>query len=140
MPLAELRRGCVFGADHDTSLDFWVSDPKWKRCLLFNTSPPTDAETAHYFIASASSVSYFRENGHLMSDALILPANSYPFFPKETALDFRVLCKVPMAKLRQMNLRVLGHLSDEDVARCEVAANSANQLVNNDKRLLGLRK
>lgn len=81
MPLEELRRGCVFGADHDASLQFWVSDPKCKRCLLFNAVPPTDAENAHYFIATASGVDYFRENGHLLSDVLILPANSYPFFP-----------------------------------------------------------
>lgn len=139
MPLQELRRGCVFGADHDTTLEFWVSDPKWKRCLLFNLAPPQESGDAHYFIATASGVHYFLENSNLLSDVLILPANAYPFFPKETALDFRELCVVPMKKLREMNLRVLGHLSADDVAKCEVAANSAAQLVNEDKRLLGLR-
>ena len=139
MPLEELRRGCVFGADHDTTLEFWVADPKWKRCLLFNASPPGEADNAHYFFATASGVGFFQQHTNLMSDVLILPANSYPFFPKETALDFREVHVVPMKKLREMNLRVLGHLSAADIARCEVGANSACQLVNDDKRMLALR-
>lgn len=135
----ELRRGCVFGADHDTSFNFWVADPKWKRCLLFNLSPPGNSDEAHYFIATASGVHYFREHEHLLSDVLIFPAGAYPFFPKETAIDFRELCVVPVKKLRQKNLRLLGHLSVADVQRCATTASSARILETRDKKLLGLR-
>jgi len=134
-----LRRGCVFGADHDTSFDFWVEDPKWKRCLLFNLLPPAENDDAHYFLATASGVNYFRENPLLLSDVLILPASSYSFFPRETAIDFRNLCVAPMRKLRHMNLRELGELRAGDVARCAEIAGKAMQLTNRSKKLLGLR-
>ena len=136
---ARLERGCVFGADHDTTYKFWVSQPKWKRCLLFNLSPPGDADDAHYFIATASGVSYFYEHPLLLPDVLMFPASSYAFFPKETAIDFRELRIVPMKKLRQKNLKVLGYLSGADIQKCASTANLAAQLVTRDKQLLGLR-
>jgi hypothetical protein len=79
-----LPRGTVFGADHDDTYEFWNSpDPSWKRCLAFNVTPPTVTDEVHYFIAT-SQVNAFRENPQLLSDILVFPANSYPFFPKET--------------------------------------------------------
>jgi hypothetical protein len=137
--MPDLDRGSVFGADHDTTFRFWVANPKWKRCLLFNLTPPEATDDAHYFIATASGVHYFREHPWLLSDVLIFAAGSYAFFPKETAIDFRSLCIVPIPKLKQNNLRVLGRLSADDIAKCSATAGSARQLENKQKKLLGLR-
>jgi hypothetical protein len=138
--LDELRRGCVFGAVHDPTYPFWRSDEvKWKRCLMFNLTPPTESDDAHYFIATASGVHFFRENPHLLSDVLLFPAGSYPFFPEETAVDFRELCIIPIRKLQQNSLRPLGHLSAEDIERCVMTAKAARQLAFRELKLLGLR-
>ncbi len=133
-----LSRGCVFRAEHDSSYDFWNSpDPRWKLCLAFNVTPPTEADDVHYFIAT-SQLNYFRENPHLLSDVLILPRNEYIFFPEETAIDFRDLRVVPWPKLQSKGLRILGRLSDEDIRRCESIIRAARLLPNRDRRRLGL--
>src|SRR6266498_1266255 len=91
-----VTRGCVFRAEHDSSYDFWnSSDPRWKLCLAFNSKPPESSGDIDYFIAT-SQLTYFRENPLLLTDVLILPANTYRFFPEETAIDFRYLRIVPL--------------------------------------------
>lgn len=133
-----LQRGCVFGAEHDTSYDFWVSaDPRWKRCLAFNTTPPEATEEVHYFL-STSQVNFFREHPQFGAEVLIFPANAYPFFPAETAVDFRDLRAVPMAKLQSKGLRVLGQLSAHDIGRCLAIIMASRLLDNRAKRKLGL--
>ena len=137
-----LTRGCVFGATHDPSYDFWdVSQPaKWKLCVVFNVEEPAaDDDQVHYFIATHSGVNYFRENPHLQSDVLILPANAYSCFPKETAIDFRNLRSVSLKKLRQKGMKILDHLSTDDIQRCVKVAGAAMQLENRDKKMLLLR-
>ena len=136
--MVSLGRGAVFGASHDASYDFWVSgEPKWKMCLAFNVNPPAANDDVHYFIAT-SNVGFFRENPHLLSDVLILPARAYPFFPEETVLDFRDLCVVPLAKLQAKGLKLLGKLNESDVTRCENTIRSARILGNREKRRLAL--
>lgn len=133
-----LRRGSVFGAHHDSSYEFWQSsDPRWKLCLAFNSTPPDPAGDVYYFIAT-SKLTYFRENPQLLSEILILAAGSYAFFPEETAIDFRELRTAPLAKLLSKGLRVLGDLSAEDVRRCEGVVRAARLLDNRSKRRLAL--
>jgi len=133
-----LERGSVFGAEHDSSYDFWKSgDPRWKRCLAFNASATDAAGDVEYFIAT-SKLTYFRENPHMLSEVLILPPNSYPFFPEETAIDFRQLCIVSLGKLQSNGLRVIGHLTSDDIRRCEERIRAARLLPNRDRRRLGL--
>ena len=135
---ATLRRGSVFRAHHDSSYEFWSSDePRWKLCLAFNSAPPDPAGDVHYFLAT-SKLTYFRENPHLLSEVLIFPPNMYSFFPEETAIDFRDLRVVTFAKLQTNGLRVLGHLTTEDVKRCESTIRTARLLSNKDRRRLDL--
>jgi hypothetical protein len=134
----ELVRGCVFGAEHDRSFDFWASgESRWKLCVAFNATPPAADDDVHYFMAT-SQVNFFRERTQLAAEAVIFPANSYPFFPVETVLDFRDLRIAPKAKLQAKGLRVLGHLSDEDISRCVTTIRAARLLENRAKRRLGL--
>lgn len=133
-----LPRGCVFRAEHDASYDFWNSDdPRWKRCLAFNSTPPEPAGDVHYFVAT-SQINYFRENPHLLSEVLILQPNRYRFFPEETAIDFRDLRIVSLEKLQLKGLRILGNLTPEDVQRCESIIRTARLLSNRDRRRLAL--
>lgn len=134
----DISRGCVFRAEHDSSYEFWNSDePRWKRCLAFNLVPPSASDDVHYFITT-SKLTYFHENPHLLSDILILPANEYRFFPEETAIDFRDLRVVPLAKLQSKGLSILGQITPADVARCEAVIRTARLLENRAKRLLGV--
>jgi len=127
---ALLERGSVFGAEHDSSYEFWVSpDPRWKLCLAFNATPPSFTDDVHYFIAT-SQVSYFREHPQFASDVVIFAPNAYPFFPQETAMDFRDLRIVPLAKLQQKGFKPLGRLRASDIAACEATARSARLLEN----------
>lgn len=137
-PATKLQRGSVFGAQHDSSYDFWASsDPRWKLCVVFNTTPPAASDDVQYFIAT-SQVNYFRENALLASEVLILPPGSYPFFPEETAIDFRDLRIVPRPKLESKGLKVLGDLSAHDIQRCEAIIRAARLLENRAKRRLAL--
>jgi hypothetical protein len=133
-----LQRGCAFRAEHDSSYEFWKStNARWKLCLAFNSTPPAAAGDVHYFIAT-SKLTYFRENPHLLSDVLIFPPNTYSFFPEETAIDFRDLHIVPLAKLQANGLRILGQLTAAHTARCEAMIRAARLLSNRDRRLLNL--
>jgi hypothetical protein len=133
-----LQRGCIFKAEHDASYEFWKSaDARWKLCLTFNSTPPQSTGDVHYFIAT-SKLTYFRENPHLLSEVLIFPANTYGFFPEETAIDFRDLHIVPLSKLQSNGLRILGQLTNADTARCEATIRAARLLPNRDRRRLNL--
>src|SRR5438105_2874652 len=133
-----LQRGCVFRSEHDPSYEFWKSaDARWKLCLTFNSAPAEVTDDVHYFIAT-SKLTYFRENPHLLSEVLILPANTYSFFPDETAIDFRDLYIVPFAKLQSSGLRILGQLTAADIERCEAIIRTARLLSNHDRRRLDL--
>ncbi len=133
-----ITRGCVFGATHDATFEFWIDDkPKWKRCLAFGLTPPSDDEDAHYFIGT-SNVNRFTEQPLLMTDCLIFEAGSYPFFPEKTAIDFSELCIVPMEMLRKKGLKTLGHMSATDIERCAKVIAEARILPNKHKKLLGL--
>jgi hypothetical protein len=133
-----IERGCVFGADHDSTYGFWISkDPRWKRCLAFNLTPPSVHDDVHYFIAT-SQVNYLREHPLLASDVRIFAANAYSFLPEETAIDFRELRVVPLAKLQTKGLKFLGKLSTDDIRSCETVIRSARILENRAKRMLGL--
>jgi hypothetical protein len=135
---SSLPRGSVFGAQHDSSYDFWASgDPRWKLCVAFNAVPPAAADDVHYFIAT-SQVNYFRENPQLESEVLILAPGSYSFFPEETAIDFRDLRIVPRAKLNSKGLKILGSLSEDDVRKCEAIIRGTRLLENRSKRRLAL--
>jgi hypothetical protein len=134
-----LQRGTVFRAEHDDSFDFWRSpEPRNKIALVFNATPVDAAADVHYFLAT-SKVMRYRENPAVLSDTLIFPAGTYPFFTEETLLDFSTLCTVPYAKLLGKGLQVLGSLTADDVARCARAIGAARVLENRAKRLLGLR-
>ena len=138
MAPAVLQRGTVFGAQHDDTYDWWQSEePKWKWCLVFNAKPLQPDEDVLYFVAT-SQLTYFRENPNLLTDILILAAGTYPFFPVETAIDFRDLRMVPLAKLLEKGLRIAGLLSAADVARCESIVRQARLLENRAKRDLAL--
>jgi hypothetical protein len=133
-----LTRGTVFRAEHDASFIGWHDDePRWKICIAFDAQPPGETDYVHYFMAT-SNVAKYRENPVLMGDVAFFAKNSYPFFSKETAVDFRELNSVTLAKLRRHGLRIVGTLSVVDVARCERTAAKAMQLLNKHKRLLGL--
>lgn len=134
-----LGRGRVFGAQHDSSYEFWQSTepPRWKLCVSFNAEPPEPQGDVYYFIAT-SKLTYFRENPQLLSEILIFGKGSYAFFPEETAIDFRDLRTVPVAKLLSKGLRVLGDLSAKDVQRCEAVIKAARLLDNRSKRRLAL--
>lgn len=134
-----LQRGRVFGAHHDSSYEFWQKSepPRWKLCLAFNSEAPDAQGDVYYFIAT-SKVTYFRENPQLLSDVLILAKGSYPFFPEETAIDFRDLRSVPIVKLLSKGLRVLGDLSVDDIRKCETVIKGARLLDNRSKRRLAL--
>lgn len=133
-----VERGVIFGAEHDSSFEFWLSgSPRWKLCLAFNAVPPSLPDDVLYFIAT-SGVGFFHENPQLADDALILKPDTYSFFPRETALDFRELCVVPFTKLLNKQFKILGSLSDSDVRRCEQRIRSARQLEPRMKRKLGL--
>jgi hypothetical protein len=135
---AALRRGSIFRAEHDSSYAFWQStEPRWKLCLAFGAAPADPTGDVHYFIAT-SKVNYFRENPQLLSEVLILPPASYPFFPEETAVDLRELRIVPFMKLQANGLEVLGHLTPEDILRCESIVRAGRLLSNRDRRLLKL--
>lgn len=129
----------MFRAEHDDSFDFWKSsEPRWKLCLVFNAVPPSAPDDIHYFLTT-SKVASFRERPSLLSDVLILPAGTYPFFPQETLIDFRSLHVVPFPKLLSKGLRVLGELTPSDIAACESTAGTARTLENRWKKLLRLR-
>jgi hypothetical protein len=137
-PPETLRRGSIFRAEHDSSYAFWKSGgARWKLCLSFGSAPVEAAGDVHYF-SSTSKVNYFRENPHLHSEVLILKPGVYSFFPEETAIDFRELRIVPMAKLQANGLEVLGHLTVEDIQRCESIIRAGRLLSNRDRRLLDL--
>jgi len=139
MPGPVLRRGTVFRAEHDDSFAFWESgDPRWKLCLVFNVTPPDNADDVYYFLAT-SKVSKYRENPSILSDTLILPAGAYPFFPEETLLDFRTLCIVSLDKLMGKGMKVVGELNAADLRKCEEIAGTARILENRAKKLIGLR-
>lgn len=87
---------------------------------------------------ATSQVTIYRENPNLMGDALEFPKGSYPFFTKDTVVNFREVYVVPFAKLRRHKLELVGALSKADVARCEAVAGKAIQLLNRSKRMLGL--
>lgn len=89
---------------------------------------------------ATSNVTVYRENPVVMGDALEFPKNSYPFFMKDTFVDFRRVYSVTLSKLRRHGLTVVGTLSQADVRRCEEVARTAMQLLNRSKRLLGLLK
>jgi len=96
MPFPVLHRGVVFSAEHDNTYTFWHDDdPQKKYCSVFNAEPLSDDGDVHYFLAT-SNVSRYRESPSLLSDVLILPLGSYEFFDRETVLDFRELCIVPL--------------------------------------------
>jgi hypothetical protein len=136
----DLHRGVVFRAEHDRSYPFWGNDepPRSKLCLVFNADPVRPGDDVHYFLAT-SKVAKYRESPSILSDVLILPPASYPFFPQETLIDFRNLCVVALEKLVTKRLRVRGTINAEDVRRCEDVAAKARILDNRHKRLLGLR-
>lgn len=138
-----IDRGCVFGAEHDPSFGpAWISDQtEWKKCLAFNFGPAVtqDSEDVHYFLATAE-VWRFHENPQLLSEALFFKANSYSFFPKETAIEFSHLWIVKLGKLREHQLKVQGHLSPEHVNDCAKAALGARQLTPKERRIIGLIK
>jgi hypothetical protein len=128
----------VFRAEHDDTFVGWYdSEPRWKICVAFNVAPPRPEDDVLYFMAT-SQVTLYRENPVLMGDALEFPRDSYPFFTKDTIVNFREVYAAPLSKLKQHGLRVEGTLSAVDVARCEEAARTAMQLLNKSKRRLGL--
>lgn len=136
-----IERGCVFGAEHDPSFgDAWVSQSaEWKKCLAFNVGPAVtdDSENVCYFLATAE-LWRFRENPQLLSEVCFFPANSYSFFPEETAIEFSYLWLVPLGKLKRHGLKVQGHLTSVDIERCIVGARGARLLSPKERRLLGL--
>jgi hypothetical protein len=136
-----IGRGCIFGAEHDPSFgDTWVSQSaEWKKCLAFNVGPAVtdDSENVHYFLATAE-LWRFRENPQLLTEVCFFAANSYPFFPQETAIEFSYLWTVPLGKLKQHGLRVQGHLTTGDVERCINGARGARLLTPKERRLLAL--
>ncbi|HXH95429.1 MAG TPA: hypothetical protein VNN25_27885 [Thermoanaerobaculia bacterium] len=139
MAIAALHRGVIFRAEHDDSYPFWGDNepPRSKLCLVFNADPVQEGDV-HYFLAT-SKVDRYRESPSILSDVLILPPASYPFFPRETLIDFRRLCVVSIEKLVTKRLTLRGVLSDEDIRRCEDVAAKARILDNRHKRLLRLR-
>jgi hypothetical protein len=139
MAAPDLLRGTVFRAEHDDSFEFWRSPaPRNKIGLVFNVNRVDAPGDVHYFLAT-SKVSKYRENPAVLSDTLIFPAGTYPFFTEETLLDFTSLCTVPYAKLLEKGLLVLGSLTAADVARCAKTIGAARILENRAKKLLGLR-
>lgn len=138
-----IERGCVFGAEHDPSFgSAWISDQaEWKKCLAFNFGPAVtqDSEDVHYFLATAE-VWRFTENPQLLSEVLFFKANSYPFFSRDTAIEFSHLWIVKLGKLREHRLKIQGHLSPADVEACARAALGARQLTPKERRLIGLIK
>jgi hypothetical protein len=136
--IPHLQRGSVFRAEHDPSFIGWHDDePRSKICVVFNATPPSLTDDVHYFMAT-SQVTIYRENPNLMGDALEFPKGSYPFFTKDTVVNFRELYVVPFAKLRRHKFALVGALSEADLERCEAVAGKAIQLLNRSKRLLGL--
>lgn len=96
MTIPQIVRGVVFGAEHDSTYEFWESEePRWKRCVAFNVTQPKLDEDVLYFICT-SNVSFFREHPQFLSDAVFFAANSYQFFQDETVLDLRTLAAVPL--------------------------------------------
>ncbi len=139
MGIPTLNRGVIFRAEHDDSYPFWGDNQaRSKLCLVFNAEPVGEGEDVHYFLAT-SKIARHRESPSILSDVLILPPASYPFFPLETLIDFRSLCVVPVDKLMTKRLTLRGVLSPEDIRRCEDVAAKARILDNRHKRLLGLR-
>jgi hypothetical protein len=136
-----IRRGCVFAAEHDPSYGpAWVSDSSaWKKCLAFNLGPPvqSDSENVHYFLAT-SETWRFTENPQLLSEVHIFAAGSYPFFPKETAIEFSELWIQPLSKLKQHRVKIQGYLSPSDLQLCIETASTARLLLPRHKRLVGL--
>lgn len=133
MTIPQIARGVVFGVEHDSSYEFWVSgESRWKLCVAFNVKPPKLDEDVLYFICT-SNAGFFREHPHFLSDVVLFPAKSYQFFPDETVLDLRTLATVPLKKLISKGLKVLGTLSAADIAKCEKAIQLARILENKSK-------
>ena len=139
MGIPTLHRGVIFRAEHDDSYPFWGdNEARSKLCLVFNAEPVREDDDVHYFLAT-SKITKHRESPSILSDVLILPPASYPFFPLETLIDFRSLCVVSIEKLVTKKLTLRGVLNAEDVRRCEEVAAKARILDNRHKRLLKLR-
>ena len=135
---AQIVRGTIFRAEHDSSFDFWESaEPRKKFCIAFNLSAITEKDDVHYFICTKD-VSRFRENTSLLSDCLIVPKGSYNCFPLETAIDTSYLCVVPFAKLNSKGLKVVGTLTATDVQKLESIVSGGRILVTRSRKLLGL--
>ena len=128
----------VFRAEHDTTFGDWHSGPQWKICLAFNPHPARLGDDVLFFFFT-SNIAVYRENPVLFADFLEFPRAAYDFIKVPTALDFRRLRTAPFIKLRAHGLGHVGHLSDDDVQRCEHAAGIARVLPPRDKKRLGLR-
>jgi hypothetical protein len=90
MAVPALPRGTVFRAEHDSSYLLWQSDEPRSIAVAFNLTLPSAAgDAVHYFLAT-SKVARFRENPTILDEVAIFAAGSYPFFPEETAIDFRL--------------------------------------------------
>jgi hypothetical protein len=115
MAIPVLHRGVIFRAEHDDSYPFWGdNEARSKLCLVFNADPVREGDDVHYFLAT-SKIARHRESPSILSDVLILPPDSYPFFPLETLIDFRSLCVVSIEKLVTKKLTLRGVLNAEDV-------------------------
>lgn len=137
MTIPALARGVVFGADFDDTYSFWRESPKWKRCVAFCLEPPTSESDAVPFFLATTNTARFEEHPTLTHECVIFAADSYSFFPLRTAIDMTELCVVPLSHLMAKNLRVLGHLSSVDIARCVEQASRARLISHHEKQLLG---
>jgi|ERR1051325_2732192 hypothetical protein len=136
-----LHRGTVFRAEHDNTYEFWGSGaPRSKYGVVFNAAPVAGEsnEEVLYFLCT-SKVSKLREKPAVLSDVMILPAGEYTFFPDETAIDCRSLCAVPLAKLVQHHMKIVGELTPAHIRQCEETVAKARILEFRAKKLLGLR-
>jgi hypothetical protein len=135
-----LRRGMVFRAQHDDTFAFWGTDqpPRSKLGLVFNASPVSDGSDVQYFLTTTK-VGRFRETPSILTDVLIVPAGTYPFWPEETLIDFRHLCIVAYAKLVAHHMTLKGAITDDHLRECEEIVAKARLLENRAKKLLALR-
>ena len=123
---ATLSHGSVFHAFHDDS-------GKGKFFILLNATWP-DHEV--HSVLCTSQLDFFAD-GQLDSQILRIPAGVYPFFPKDTIVDFRRLWSVALTTLcAAQGFSVKGELSAADLKECDHRVRCALQLTGRQKKLL----
>ena len=118
---SQLARGLVIRlALDDSVLDDPLVTTRQKFIVVLNYLCPDDPT---YFVMATSNVERFTRALHLAPETVSLDHANYQFLNRPTVLDFTSVKPIPLIDLTALNgkglARIVGHLRDEDLVRCD---------------------